>query len=86
MSKEADEVTRLVEQYEEQVAEDPDAQQVRALVQGMLAGAMIEQMRNGGLRVVDVDIAKDDEGIYEHHFVVHMASGIRIRVSCEVEK
>jgi hypothetical protein len=87
MSKEAEAVTKAVQEYEQRINEDPDAVATRALIQGLLVGTMMKEQAQGGmLRIADIEIGMDDEGNYERHFVLHMASGARIRVSCEVEK
>lgn len=87
MSDEAEAVSRAVEEYEARLNQDPDAAASRALVQGLIVGLMMkEQDQGGSLRISDIQIGVDEEGNYEHHFVLHMGSGARIRVSCELEK
>jgi len=86
MTRLAGEVTRLVDEFEKKASEDPDALATRALIQGMLFGTLLDHKQRGGLAIVDVELHRDDEDDYEHHFIVHMRSGARIRVSVEVEK
>lgn len=78
-------VDKLVADYEaeqERKLASTEGQHVRALVQGMLAGSM---MTAHHLKVAEVEMPKDEDGVYEPYFVVEMASGIRVRVSVDLD-
>lgn len=85
-----DDVTRAVEDYEaEQIAraESVEGEEVRALIQGLLAGTMAQFMRTPTVvNIEDVEIPQDADGNYLHHFTVVTKSGLRFRVSVDVEK
>lgn len=81
-------VDKLVADYEveqERKLASSEAQQVRAVLQGMLAGTAVEMIRGGVLAVADVDLPQDDEGDYEPYFIVETRSGLRFRVSVDIE-
>lgn len=84
----SDEVAKAVAAYEaaqKELFEGAEAQEVRALVQGMLAGSMMQQAAVGAMNIREVDIRQDVNGNYEKHFHVVTGSGIRVRVSVEVD-
>lgn len=76
----SEEITRLAAEFDPQ--KDQEKLAVRAAMQGALLGGARAQ---SVIKIADMKLGMDPDGNYEHHFIIVTESGIRIRVSVEVE-
>ena len=80
MSNISEQISQLAEEYDEST--EVERGQVRAFAQGLIVGGMLRQSM---LKVASVETPKDEHGEYLHYATVITESGIRLRISVEVE-
>lgn len=76
----SEEITKLADSYDEDA--EAEKQSVRAFAQGMLAGGAARQSM---LKVAEVETPRDENGDYLPYFVIVTQSGIRLKVTVEVD-